>query len=87
MADLDGLAILRKAKEVLPEAEQGISYGMPAFKVRGKVIAGFESHLSYLPHSGSVFPQLTEELKATQPRRGHCTSTSTARCLRPWSRS
>ena len=52
--------------DILPEAEQGISYGMPAFKVRGKTIAGFaafKNHLSYLPHSGSVFPQLKDELK------------------------
>ena len=38
----------------------------PAFKVRGKTIAGFaafKNHLSYLPHSGSVFPQLQDELK------------------------
>jgi uncharacterized protein YdhG (YjbR/CyaY superfamily) len=51
--------------DTLPEAEQGISYGVPAFKVRGKTIAGFtafKNHLSYLPHSGSVFPQLAEEL-------------------------
>ena len=54
-------AILR----VLPEAEQGIAYGMPAFKVNGKTIAGFaafKNHLSYLPHSGSVFPELAQEL-------------------------
>jgi uncharacterized protein YdhG (YjbR/CyaY superfamily) len=51
--------------EILPEAGQGISYGVPAFKVRGKIIAGFaafKTHLSYLPHSGSVFPQLRDEL-------------------------
>jgi uncharacterized protein YdhG (YjbR/CyaY superfamily) len=51
--------------DILPEAGQGMSYGVPAFKVRGKTIAGFaafKNHLSYLPHSGSVFPQLTQEL-------------------------
>ena len=56
----------RRILDVLPEAEQGISYGSPAFKVRGKTIAGFaafKNHLSYLPHSGSVFPQLKDELK------------------------
>ena len=50
---------------ILPEAEQGISYNLPAFRVHGKVIAGFaafKNHLSYLPHSGSVFPQLKDEL-------------------------
>ena len=55
----------RTILEVLPDAEQGISYGVPAFKVRGKTVAGFaafKNHLSYLPHSGSVFPELPEEL-------------------------
>ena len=49
---------------VFPDAEQCISYGMPAFKLRGKTIAGFaafRSHLSYLPHSGSVLSQLAKE--------------------------
>jgi hypothetical protein len=49
---------------ILPEAERYISYGMPAFKLRGKTIAGFaafKNHLSYLPHSGSVIPQLAKE--------------------------
>jgi uncharacterized protein YdhG (YjbR/CyaY superfamily) len=51
--------------DVVPEAEQCISYGLPAFRVQGKVIAGFgafKNHLSYLPHSGSVFPELSDEL-------------------------
>ena len=50
---------------VVPDAEQCISYDMPAFRVGGKVIAGFAAfahHLSYLPHSGSVFPELSDEL-------------------------
>jgi uncharacterized protein YdhG (YjbR/CyaY superfamily) len=49
----------------LPDSAQVISYGMPAFRVDGKVIAGFAAfakHLAYLPHSGSVFGQLEEEL-------------------------
>jgi uncharacterized protein YdhG (YjbR/CyaY superfamily) len=61
------LARLRQAiLGILPEAEQGISYGMPAFKVGGKTVAGFaafKNHLSYLPHSGSVFPELQNELE------------------------
>ena len=50
---------------VVPDAEEGISYGVPAFRVDGKVVAGFAAftrHLSYLPHSGSVFPVLGDEL-------------------------
>jgi uncharacterized protein YdhG (YjbR/CyaY superfamily) len=52
---------------IVPDAEQCISYGMPAFKLRGKTIAGFaafKSHLSYLPHSGSVIPRLAKETEA-----------------------
>jgi uncharacterized protein YdhG (YjbR/CyaY superfamily) len=71
------LALLRqRILDVIPEAEQGISYGVPAFKVRGKTIAGFaafKNHLSYLPHSGSVFPQLKDELE------GYSTSTGALR--------
>lgn len=43
--------------EVVPEAEQVISYRVPAFRVRGNTVAGFAAfrdHLSYLPFSGSV---------------------------------
>ena len=39
---------------------------MPTFNVRGKTVAGFaafKNHLSYLPHSGAVFPQLSDELR------------------------
>jgi uncharacterized protein YdhG (YjbR/CyaY superfamily) len=68
------LAQLRQTiLDVLPDAEQGISYGLPAFKVRGKTIAGFaafKNHLSYLPHSGSVFPQLKDELKGYSTTSG-----------------
>ena len=51
--------------EVVPEAEEGISYAVPAFRLQGKVVAGFaafKNHLSYLPQSGSVFPTLQDEL-------------------------
>jgi uncharacterized protein YdhG (YjbR/CyaY superfamily) len=58
---------------IVPDAEQCISYGMPAFKVRGRTIAGFaafKNHLSYLPHSGSVIPKLVEETEGYTFTRG-----------------
>lgn len=58
---------------VVPDAEQCISYAVPGFKVAGKTIAGFaafKNHLSYLPHSGSVFPELTEELTGYEKSSG-----------------
>ena len=59
--------------EVVPEAEEGISYQLPAFRVNGKVIAGFaafKNHLSYLPHSGSVFPVLRDEVASFKTSTG-----------------
>jgi uncharacterized protein YdhG (YjbR/CyaY superfamily) len=59
--------------EIVPDAEECISYGLPAFRVHGKVIAGFaafKNHLSYLPHSGSVLPELADELAGYQGTRG-----------------
>jgi uncharacterized protein YdhG (YjbR/CyaY superfamily) len=50
---------------IAPEAEECISYQVPAFRVGGKVIAGFaafKNHVSYLPFSGSVLNQLHDEL-------------------------
>lgn len=52
--------------EVVPEAEQVVSYRVPAFRVEGKIVAGFaafKDHLSYLPFSGSVLGQLGDELE------------------------
>jgi len=48
--------------EVVPEADQVISYGVPAFRLCGQTVAGFaafKTHLSYLPFSGSVLGQLS----------------------------
>ena len=52
--------------EIVPDAEQVISYRVPAFRVEGTIVAGFAAfreHLSYLPFSGSVLPQLADELQ------------------------
>jgi uncharacterized protein YdhG (YjbR/CyaY superfamily) len=54
----------RRILEVIPDAEQCLSYAVPAFKVQGKTVAGlaaFKNHLSYLPHSGSVLAVLARE--------------------------
>src|SRR5947209_672253 len=53
--------VRRTILEVVPDAEETISYRVPAFRLEGRVIAGFAAfrdHLSYLPFSGSVLPQL-----------------------------
>jgi uncharacterized protein YdhG (YjbR/CyaY superfamily) len=62
-------SILRAA----PGAEQGISYNMPAFRVDGRVVAGFaafKNHLAYLPHSGSVLTALAADLEGYERTAG-----------------
>ena len=60
------LQVLRHTiHEIVPQAEEVISYGMPGFRLKGKMICGFaafKNHVAYMPHSGSVFSQLPAEL-------------------------
>jgi uncharacterized protein YdhG (YjbR/CyaY superfamily) len=63
----------RTIQSIVPEAEEGISYGMPAFRLDGKVIAGFaafKNHLSYLPHSGSVLAELADDVAGYVTSKG-----------------
>ena len=58
---------------IVPDAEQGLSYGLPAFRLRGKTIAGFaafKNHLSYLPHSGSVIARLGRQTEGYTKKKG-----------------
>ena len=59
----DTLSSLRKTlRELLPDAEECISYNMPCFKVDGVAVAGFDGfkkHCSYFPHSGNIVGQVS----------------------------
>jgi uncharacterized protein YdhG (YjbR/CyaY superfamily) len=49
--------------DLVPDAEECISYRLPAYRVGGKVVAGFgafKNHLTYVPHSGSVLEKIPE---------------------------
>jgi uncharacterized protein YdhG (YjbR/CyaY superfamily) len=66
-------ALRRSILAVVPDAEQCLSYNMPAFRVHGKVVAGFaafKNHLAYLPHSGAVLGDLGDALAAYQRTAG-----------------
>ena len=66
-------AVRASIRRAVPDADEVISYNMPAFRLDGKVVAGFAAfkrHLAYLPHSGSVFPQLADELAQRPGCRG-----------------
>jgi uncharacterized protein YdhG (YjbR/CyaY superfamily) len=50
-----------------------MSYGLPAFKIQVKIIAGFagfNNRLSYLPHSGSTLPNLAGDLAGYESTKG-----------------
>jgi uncharacterized protein YdhG (YjbR/CyaY superfamily) len=62
-------AALQKVRQAVhaaaPSAEECISYGMPAFRLNGKLIAGFKSaahHCSFHPMSGATVTTLKTEL-------------------------
>jgi uncharacterized protein YdhG (YjbR/CyaY superfamily) len=66
-------ALRRSIRAVVPDAEECISYGMPAFRVHGKVVAGFAAfrhHLAYLPHSGEVLARLDDRLTGYERTSG-----------------
>ena len=60
------LAMRKTIMSVIPKAEEVVSYGMPAFKLDGKVIAGLlhaKNHVGYYPFSGSVLKLFPKDLK------------------------
>ena len=63
-AALDQLRKLLRA--LLPKAEECISYGLPAFRLDGEVVAGFAATAkgcSYYPFSGSTLATLADDLE------------------------
>lgn len=55
-------ALRATLREILPDAQETISYRMPAFVVDGKAVAGYDAfkhHCSYFPHSGNVLGQVS----------------------------
>ncbi len=68
------LEVLRATiTSIIPDAEECISYRLPAFRSQGLVVAGFgayKNHLSYFPHSGSVLPALEDDLAGYVTSRG-----------------
>jgi uncharacterized protein YdhG (YjbR/CyaY superfamily) len=58
---------LRKTiRAIVPRAEECISYRMPAFRLDGKVVAGFiatAKGCSYFPFSGTTLSTLAQDLR------------------------
>ena len=59
------LEMRNRILEIIPDAEEVVSYGMPAFKSDGRVLAGLlanKKHVGYYPFSGSILHLFPEEL-------------------------
>ncbi len=72
----DKRATLEKVRKAIraaaPDAEEGMSYGMPAF-IQGKPIAGYSAsaaHCSYFPMSGAITAALAADLKKYNVSKG-----------------
>ena len=60
-------------RSAVPEAEEGIGYRMPGFKLHGKSLlyfAGFKEHYSLFAASGTFFATLKDELSGYGLRKG-----------------
>ena len=58
--------VRRAVRAAAPEAVEAISYQMPAFKERGRILvyfAAFKDHCSFFPASGAVMEELGDELE------------------------
>jgi uncharacterized protein YdhG (YjbR/CyaY superfamily) len=79
LAAVDGpkRAALEKLREtirsIVPKAEECISYRMPAFRLDGKVVAGFcvrANGCSYFPFSGRTLRTLADDLEGYEMTKG-----------------
>jgi uncharacterized protein YdhG (YjbR/CyaY superfamily) len=59
--------------KVVPEAEEGVSYGMPAFICDGRPLLGFrvaKNHLSVFPFSPAAIESVKDRLDGFQLSKG-----------------
>jgi uncharacterized protein YdhG (YjbR/CyaY superfamily) len=65
---------LRKTiRTIVPKAEECISYNLPAFRLEGRVVAGFAATAkgcSYFPFSGSTLRTLARDVKNYDQTKG-----------------
>lgn len=65
--------VVRIARTVVPDAEEGTSYGMPALRHRGKPLLAVVTrarHLSLFPFSGSVVDAVAGDLDGFSLSKG-----------------
>jgi uncharacterized protein YdhG (YjbR/CyaY superfamily) len=63
----------RMIRKIVPKAVECISYRMPAFRVDGKIVAGFSARTngcSYFPFSGRTLRALADDLEGYSRTKG-----------------
>lgn len=79
IGSLDGAArdavahVIQRARELVPDAEEGMSYGMPALRYHGSpLISAIETkkHVGLYPFSPAVVEALAPELAGYQVTKG-----------------
>lgn len=63
------LAMRERILEIVPDAQEVLSYGMPAFKVDGVIVAGMLANRHHKPLSRTMLKKLITARLATA-RRG-----------------
>ncbi len=70
----EALEKIRKSiQAAAPGAEECISYGLPAFRLDGKVLVGFgagKNHCSFFPMSGTTVAEHADLLEAYETSKG-----------------
>jgi uncharacterized protein YdhG (YjbR/CyaY superfamily) len=70
---IEALENLRQIiRETAPEAEEVISYGIPAYKYHGMLVyfAAYKKHCSLFAGNGALTEQMEEQLKAYKTSKG-----------------
>ncbi|MDR5701234.1 iron chaperone [Agromyces aerolatus] len=73
-AERDALERIRvRALELVPDAEEGMGYGMPALTYRGRPLLSVratKTHLGYYPFSSDVIDRLRDDLEGLDWSKG-----------------
>jgi uncharacterized protein YdhG (YjbR/CyaY superfamily) len=65
--------VIDHVAQIVPDATEGVSYGLPAFRYRGKALLGFaatEKHLGLYPFSPSALDAVRDRLAGFKLSKG-----------------
>lgn len=65
--------VIDRARRLVPDADEGLSYGMPALRHRGRplvAVVARREHIALYPFSSAVIEALSGELTAFTPSKG-----------------